>query len=317
MTVTRRQTLALAGAGAMACAAPPLFAAPRRQYGLVPVEVADGLWMIEGTTEYFSDENGGAIVNCALARTDTGIVVIDTGPSRKYGEALRAAANEISALGVAAAINTHHHPDHFFGNQVFADRPIHALPRTSTLARDEGEAFSDNMYRLLGDWMLGTEVVPPDTAIDSSVLTIGGRAFTVLPLSGHTDADLALVDQATGTLIAGDLAFLDRAPTTPHADLALWRQSLEALQAVGASAVLPGHGPFDSAGQSLRQTDDYLDWLGTTLTDAAKEGLDMVEIMALPLPGRFAAMGAMPTEFHRSVSHLFADIERQALPLVK
>lgn len=315
MIVTRRRTLGLIGAGAAVLAARPFPTAAEESYQLVPLEVADGIWMIQGSTEYFSRDNGGAIVNCALIRTDTGIVLVDTGPSRKYGEALRAVAHEISPLGVAATVNTHHHPDHFFGNQVFADRPIHALAETTALAEAEGEAFSDNMYRLLGDWMRGTEVIPPNTSIDASVLTIGGRAFTILPLAGHTGADLALVDQKTGTLIAGDLAFLDRAPTTPHANLETWRASLDALERVGASAVLPGHGPFDPPGASLAQTRAYLDWLDRTLRDAAARGLDMVEIMAEPLPDRFASLGAMPTEFHRSVSHLFPDIERQAMPL--
>lgn len=317
MNLSRRSFLAgTAGTGAMVCApSAAVFAAPKKAYDLSPVQVADGLWMIEGSTEYFTSENGGAIVNCALIETGTGIVIVDTGPSRRYGEALLEVARGLNGRGVTAIVITHHHPDHFFGNQVFGAAPIHALPETRALAASEGDGFADNMYRLLGDWMRGTEPVPPNADIASSLLEIGGRTFRTLPLSGHTGADLALLDQKTGTLIAGDLAFLNRAPTTPHADLDAWRAALSTLEGIDAAAILPGHGPLDRSGQSLAQTRAYIDWLEETLEDAALEGLDMVEIMATELPPEFAGMGAMPQEFHRSVAHLYPQIEREALPL--
>lgn len=301
-------------AGSALCAPQlPAFAAPK-SYDLAPVQISDGFWMIEGSTDYFSSENGGAIVNCALIETNDGLVIFDTGSSRLYGEALLELAKGLNGRGVAAIINSHHHPDHFFGNQVFAGLPIHALAETRKLAVTEGDAFADNMYRLLGDWMRGTEPVPPNTDILSSVLEIGGRTFQVFPLSGHTGADLALLDQKTGTLIAGDLAFFNRAPTTPHADITEWRDSLAVLEAANAAAILPGHGPLDRSGQSLTQTRSYLDWLEQTLTAAASEGLDMVEIMDAGLPSEHAALGAMPEEFHRSIAHLYPDIERTVLP---
>ncbi|MEM1201048.1 MAG: quinoprotein relay system zinc metallohydrolase 1 [Pseudomonadota bacterium] len=316
MKLTRRSALAGLGAALLVGRPKATFAASPKSYDLTPKQVGDGVWMIEGSTEYFTDENGGAIVNCALLQTDEGILIIDTGPSLRYGTALRQVASQLTGRGIAGAVNTHHHPDHFFGNQVFSDRPIHALAQTTALAKSEGEAFSDNMYRLLGDWMRGTEVVPPTAPLESSVLTVGNRSLQVLPLAGHTGADLALLDQKTGTLIAGDLVFYNRAPTTPHADLERWRQSLDEIAALKPAAVLPGHGPLDHAGKAVQQTRDYLNWLETTLTDAANEGLDMVEIMETKLPQAYAAMGAMPQEFHRSVSHLFPTIERKVMPLV-
>lgn len=317
MNTTRRKALALLGGGGVATGLSPVtaWAAPRHQYDLVPEKVAHDIWMIRGETEYFTDENGGAIVNCALLNGPNGVVIVDTGTSRRYGEALRNVAHQINGLGVAAVVNTHHHPDHFFGNQVFADRPIHALAETRALAGLEGDGFADNLYRMLGDWMRGTEPLPPTHVLEAGPVSLGGRTFEVMPLAGHTSADLALMDTATGTLIAGDLAFLDRAPTTPHADLAEWRKSLDSLAAAGAAAILPGHGPLDQTGASLIQTRAYLDWLEATLQDAARHGLDMVEIMATPLPEGFAAMGAQPQEFHRSIAHLYPGIERSILPL--
>ncbi len=315
--ITRRSALGLLGGATLsagnglqsAVAAAPL------TYDLRPVSVADGISLIVGATEYYSKKNGGAIVNCVLIETDTGLVIVDTGSSLKYGQALHALARQSPSGRVAAIINTHHHPDHFFGNHAFTDVKRYALPGTIEFAKADGDAFSDNMYRLLGDWMRGTEVVPPDTAFEGGVLEIGGRTLSILALEGHTGADLAILDTKTGVLIAGDLAFLDRAPTTPHADLANWRKSLDTLGAIEAKGIIPGHGPYDTAGKSLTQTRSYLDWLEATLRQAANNGLSMVEAMALDLPAQYASMGAMPQEFHRSVAHLYPAIERQAMPV--
>ncbi len=313
MTLSRRAVLAT---GLAATAAPRVWAKPRLEYALKPRQVADGLWMLEGSTEYFTFENGGNIVNVAFAETDAGAVIFDSGPSRRYAEELRKLVSEMVPRGVAAVVNSHHHPDHFLGNQVFTDKPIHALEETKAQVALHGDGYADNMYRLVGDWMRGTEAVPPNTVLSSNDLTIGGRSFSAVPLGGHTQADLMILDRATGTALTGDLAFLDRTPTTPDADLPRWRESLDYIASLEPKGIVPGHGPFDTEGRSLVQTRAYLDWLDGALTDAAEDGLDMVEAMRIDMPDEFAALGAQPQEFERSVSHLFGEYERAALPEV-
>jgi quinoprotein relay system zinc metallohydrolase 1 len=310
--LTRRTALSLLAA--LPLAAPKAWAQARLSYDLKPIMLADGVWMIEGATDYFSMQNGGAIVNVTLLRGDTGLILIDSGPSRRYGEALISLARSLDIRGISAVVNTHHHPDHFFGNQVFAGTPIHALGETRQAALTEGEGFADNMYRILGDWMRGTEVVPPTDVLGGGSILLDGREFLALPLGGHTVADLALMDRQTGTLSAGDLVFHDRAPTTPSADMPRWQASLDAIEGEKPALVIPGHGPADPTGASVVQTRDYLGWLDRALRDGARQGMDMVELIHAPLPDRFAGMGAQPQEYQRSVAHLFPGIELQELP---
>lgn len=309
--LTRRTALGLIGASSVAGIAP---AQARFTYDIVLDRISDGIWMLEGATEYFTDTNGGAIVNIAALRGDTGLILIDTGPSLRYGQALDAALRKLDLRGVSAVFNTHHHPDHFLGNQAFVGRPIYGLPGTVAAARRDGDALSDNMYRLLGDWMRGTELVPPTQDLGGGDYVIDGRQLRVLPLGGHTEADMAILDVETGTLIAGDLAFYNRAPTTPTADLPQWYAALDELEALRPSQIIPGHGPLDRTGESLSQTRDYLMWMEETFRQSARDGLDMIEVMGLPLPEEYASMGAQPQEYERSVSHLFADIEIEELP---
>ncbi|MDZ4328294.1 MAG: MBL fold metallo-hydrolase, partial [Pseudomonas sp.] len=60
-------------------------------YSLKPRQIAADTWLLEGSTDNFAKDNGGNIVNTAFIVTERGVVVIDTGPSRRYGEAMRKA----------------------------------------------------------------------------------------------------------------------------------------------------------------------------------------------------------------------------------
>jgi len=124
-------------------------------------------------------------------------------------------------------------------------------------------------------------------------------------------------DDETGVLFAGDLAFLFRAPTTPHADINSWRVTLKTLSGLDKSLILPGHGPSDSTDESLAQTDDYLQWLQLTLSEAVASGLTMNEAMILPIPARFDGLGVVRTEFERSVVHLYPALEDELFPLIE
>jgi uncharacterized sulfatase len=142
---------------------------------------------------------------------------------------------------------------------------------------------------------------------------IGGRDFRVLALSGHTSDDLALLDERTKTLFAGDLAFLDRTPTTPNADLVRWLAALDVLEKLDVRLIVPGHGPVVAAPRAIVQTRAYLRWLGDTLRGAAAKGMDMNEVMRLSPPPEFAALAVSREEFARSVVHLYPRIEEDSL----
>jgi len=315
----RRRTLALGlGCGCAACGFGGAARARLLDYELAASEIATNSWAVLGATEWFDETNGGNIVNAAFIEVPDGVVVIDTGPSRRYGEAFRALIERtVPGKPILRVYNTHHHPDHFLGNQAFDPATIASSPGVIANIVAEGDAFADNMYRLLGDWMRGTAPVAPTLALESAAEEVGGRGFTLHHLAGHTSADLVVRDEETGVLYAGDLAFLYRAPTTPHADIPVWRDALASLAALDRSTILPGHGPDDRSGESLEQTGDWLDWLDGTLRDAVDEGLTMNEAMLQPIPDRFAALGVARTEFERSVVHLYPALEDALFPRVE
>jgi quinoprotein relay system zinc metallohydrolase 1 len=286
-------------------------------YSLKPRQIADGTWLLEGGTENFAKDNGGNIVNTAFIVTDAGVVVIDTGPSKRYGEALRQAIAATTDKPVVQVLLTHHHPDHVLGNQAFSDVPIGALAGTMQLLRQQGDAMAENMYRLVGDWMRGTEVVLPTQVVAPGVLKVGDHALRLVQLAGHTGADLAILDQTTGVLFAGDLVFYERALTTPNSPgLDVWLKDLDTLQALPWKQIVPGHGPLATDAQPFAQMRDYLGWLDQLMRDGAARGDDMAEMIRSPIPERFAGISLSRYELIRSVSHLYPRYERAGMKRV-
>ncbi len=277
--------------------------------------LADGVWMFEGKTEAFARGNGGNIVNTGFIDTADGVVVIDSGPSRRYGEAQRAAIEAATGHAIARVYVTHAHPDHFLGNQAYADVPVLALAPTVDAIRIGGDALAANLYLLVGGAMDGTRVVVPKafTPEGDGVVTIGGRRLRLLALHGHTAADLAVFDETSRVLFAGDLVFFERAPTTPDATLADWLGALDRLQALPFETLVPGHGKPVLGPEAIAQTRDYLTWMHDALRDAANSGLDMNEAMRLTQPERFRRLAVLEAEWRRSVSHLYPAVELEAL----
>jgi len=287
------------------------------RYELQPQPLAEGVWLLEGSTANFDKANGGNIVNTGFIVTDSGVVVIDSGPSRRYGEAMREAIARVTDRPIIKVLLTHHHPDHVLGNQAFADVPIAALAGTTELLREQGNAMAENMYRLVGDWMRGTEVVLPTESVTTGTLEVGGRTLRLLALRGHTGADLAILDERSGVLFAGDILFFQRALTTPNSPgLDVWLDDLTTLEALPWKRLVAGHGPVADDAEPFRQMRDYLGWLDGLLRDAARSGADMNEVIQSPIPERFAGISLTRYELIRSVSHLYPRYEVDALERV-
>lgn len=316
--LSRRETLRLLP---VALSASSIFAAMEAAaapltYTLKPEKLTDGIWIIRGAQEAISLSNGGAIANISILDTTAGAVIIDTGPSRRFGEALAKLATDLTGKPVARVYNTHFHPDHVMGNQGFAADKIAAPKGVVDGLKDLGNAFADNMYRTAGDWMRGTEVVLPGTILTAEVEDFGNRQIRPLAMRGHTASDLVLFDELSGFLFTGDLVFLDRAPTTPHADIERWRISLANLGAIPSTRIVPGHGPAEENLRGIEQTRQWLETIEQIIRDAFEKGLDETEAFALPLPEWTEKVALARYEFERTVMHLYPKLEAARWPRV-
>ena len=289
-----------------------------------PQRVAEGVYVLEGAREHFTRANGGDIANTGFIATPAGAVVIDTGPSLRYGQAQRAAVRATTGRDAVQVYITHAHPDHFLGNQAYAGLPVQALRPTAERIAQQGDTLAQNLFLLAGSAMSGTVAMAPTAlaaplpgprpaSLPPVVVEFGGRRLQLIALQGHSGADLAVFDEATGTLFAGDLVFFDRAPTTPDADIPQWLAALDRLARLPIRVLVPGHGPVVRGPEAIDQTREYLQWVQATLRDAAERGLDMNEVMRLRAPERLRRLAVLQAEWERTVVHLYPAVEEGSL----
>jgi quinoprotein relay system zinc metallohydrolase 1 len=283
-------------------------------YRLAARALADGVYVVEGANADFALANGCNIINTGFIVTGAGVLVINTGPSKLYGEQLRALIARTTREPVLQVLHLNLHPDYFLGNQAFADVPRRATPGTRAGMQREAKSYEDNLYRLCGDWMKGTQALLPQQDIAPGLLRIGTREFELRELAGHTASDLVLIDKTSNVIFAGGLIFHQRLPTTPHAEPKRWLASLDALAPLVAErAVVPSHGPVHRGDAGLAPTRDYLRWLDQSFARWAQEGADVNDVLRAPMPPAFRAWAAYPAEYVRNVAHLWPRYEKEAL----
>jgi glyoxylase-like metal-dependent hydrolase (beta-lactamase superfamily II) len=85
--------------------------------------------------------------------------------------------------------------------------------------------------------------VPPDMAVATTQsIELGGRSLQLRAWpTAHTDNDLTVLDEKTGTLWTGDLLFTERIPVV-DGKLTGWLAAMDQLQQMPVTHVVPGHG---------------------------------------------------------------------------
>lgn len=298
------------------CALAVAATAAEPEYRLEPVEVARDTYVFLGRNEEPALANGGNVANSAFVVTRAGVVVIDTGPTARYAEAVRRWIRRTTDLPVVMVLNTHHHAEHVLGNQVYRDVGVQATAAAIDGARTEGASYLDVIRQRTQAWAAGTELSLPVRAIDPGPVIVGDHAFELLVLPGHTAGDLVILDRTTGVLFSGDLVFNGRAPAVEQPDLDAWLDALARLEAIPFRMLVPGHGPPARNVAPVRETRDYLLWLLGRLETAAEQGHEVSAVLEAPVPERFRQLAAIDAEYRRSVALLYPVLQqRYALPV--
>lgn len=266
---------------------------------LSPRQVAPQVYVVRGAAAEPGAANDGAVVNTAFIVGPRGVVVIDSGPHRRYGEALFAAIRRATRLPVRLLINTHPHPENVLGNVAFARRgvPILAAARTRELMQLRCPVCVKSFSARLGvGRMRGTEIVLADrTVSEPQIIEVAGLRLRLLPFAGaHSDSDLAVLEETTGVLFAGGLLNVGEIPSLREARVTGWLDALDALRSLPFSQVVPGHGPATGAA-GIDALAEYLRTLMERARAALDSGVDRsiaaADGAALPQFGHWAMYG--------------------------
>ncbi len=294
--------------------------ASRRALQDVPaqaVEVASGVYMVQGASGEVDTDNLGRIGNAGFIVGDGGVVAIDTGTSYRHGAALLAAIRRVTDKPVRLALITHTRQEFLFGAAAYREQaiPIHMHAKAAGLMRARCERCLKTLNQLLGeDEMRGTVMFKPDVEFEQSrTIDLIGRPVQVLYF-GHSSGsgDVALLDLQTGVLFAGGLLDERRIPDVQDADLDGWAQALQALRKLPVKAVVAGHGPVASA-EVIDAVDRYLVQLRARVLALLKSGSALSEVPDAAALPQFAQWDQYETIHRRNASILFVRYEREQM----
>ena len=208
-------------------------------------QIAPGVFVHTGKQLALDAPGHDDIANIGFVVGSRCVAVIDTGGSMRIGRALRAAVRQHTALPVCYVVNTHVHVDHVLGNAAFRDdKPQFVGHARLGAALAHSRAFFLREYA--GDFdapASADQIIAPDLTVeDAHDLDLGNRKLSLRAWpNAHTDCDLTVFDEASGTLWAGDLLFRERTPVLDGSVIG-WLAAIDELAKIPAKLVVPGHG---------------------------------------------------------------------------
>lgn len=215
---------------------------------LVFREIAPGVHVHEGRVSVPDPSSGGDLSNIGFVIGARSVAVIDAGGSRRVGEEVYRAIRQLTDLPISHLVLTHLHPDHLLGAEVFVEAGATVIghERLPRALAERVETYTTTFRRSLGEEVfLGSRILSPELIVPASpgmTLDLGNRVLDLLPQeTGHSLADLVVVDPATGTAFLGDVLF-DRHLPVVDGSLKGWLRGLEALAFRPFARVVPGHG---------------------------------------------------------------------------
>jgi glyoxylase-like metal-dependent hydrolase (beta-lactamase superfamily II) len=206
-------------------------------------KIADGVWFREGDLK-----NEGHCNNIIIEMKDYLVVIDANFPSG--ARAVIADAKKLSTKPIQYVFDTHHHGDHAYANAVWTSMGATTLAHANVVremedrepARWEDAAKSRQDVRELN---LATAERPKETFTRSPhVITDGARRIEFHHFGwAHTKGDGFAFLPKEKIICTGDAVVNGPYNFTGDAHIGNWPNVVQGAKKLGATTVLPGHGP--------------------------------------------------------------------------
>jgi cyclase len=228
------------------------------------VEVGDGLFA------YVQPDGSWWINNTGFLVDDDRVVAIDTCSTERRTRGFLEAIAAVTSKPVRTLVNTHHHGDHTNGNSMVAGGATiigHHVTREEVLGSRIGGL--DAVFGPV-EWGDLTPTPPTVTFSDRLDVHVAGRRVELIHLvdAAHTRSDVVAWLADERLLYAGDLVFNGGTPFVVMGSVAGSLAAIDALRALGATTIVPGHGAVCGP-EALDRVEAYLRFV-TELAASAK-----------------------------------------------
>lgn len=266
-------TLALA---APAIAQPPPAAPPP-----VPIVKVEGLKAVSTHVQVIPDNSVGLVPNVGYVVGTKGVLVIDTGLGAQNGAAVYAQAARLAKGQPVYLVTTHVHPEHDLGAQAFpaGTKLIRSKAQVADIAANGltlAKAFAGRSPAI-AELLEGAQYRTGDIIFDQDYrLDLGGGVVAQIFALGtnHTTGDTAVWVAGDKVLFSGDVAMRAQPAMSPTSTLTQWHASLDRLEALKPTVVVPSHGPLGDVG-FIRGYRAYLKEVAQRTAAAKAAGLDL------------------------------------------
>ena len=294
-----RQTVRASGAPHPLAARPNPDAPPApRRVNRAPAKVpyTRGLHAVGDRVWAWTLPDGGyGWSNAGLVAGDGASLLVDTLFDLALTREMLTAMRDItSSAPITDALITHSNGDHTHGNQLL-DASVRIIAAQGT-ADEIAHGMAPEMLAMAQTANLGPVATPytrdrfghfdfsgitvrnADQTFDRELtIEVGGRRVDLLNLGpAHTAADSVVHVPDAGVLFGGDLLFIGCTPIVWAGPIANWIAACDAMIALDAPTVVPGHGPVSDP-DGIRAVRGYLAHVSERAEAAYRRGLSWSE----------------------------------------
>jgi glyoxylase-like metal-dependent hydrolase (beta-lactamase superfamily II) len=284
---------------------------------LRPVQVAPDVYAVIGDLNGQTYENDGLNTNLGFVVSDTGVLVVNSGPSTRVARALHRAIKQVTAQPVKWVVNVNSQGHNWLGNSYFSSlgATLLASDAAERVMHERGTQQLDASLTLLKEKAEGTVLAyPGELTADQRELKLGSTTVQLLHFGpAHTSGDLVVWLPQRSVLFAGDIVFTERLlAAIPSGNSANWVQAFDKAMALHPATVVPGHGRPTTIDSARRDTRDYLVYLRTEAKRVLDGGGSLQDAVEKVDQSRFKILLNFDLLALRNMNQVFQDIEREA-----